>query len=121
MSTISPHDAAITEPWRFDDLMRRFAQALFSESEDPKLNERRALYRLGLLQMAEGLASDSYVDFDHGARHVEQAFLTLVRRHVPPPPTTSYTTEDITDKMNAVKAVAALSPEEVAEIWTRSR
>lgn len=85
MSQISPQDAATTELWRFDDLMRRFAQALFSESDDPKLNERRALYRLGLLQMAEGLANDSYVDFDSGARYVEQAFHTLVTWNVPPP------------------------------------
>ena len=90
--TVTTADA--NDPWRFDDLMRRCAQTLFAATEDPELNERRARYRLGLLHIAEDFAADRFHDA---------------------PASSSETVEDVTDKVAAAKAVAALTTEETQE------
>lgn len=75
----SPHSAIARDQWSFDDFIRRHTQTLFTEMDDAPLNSRRLGYRLALLHIIEGLATESPRVFDVGRYIVESEFRALLR------------------------------------------
>lgn len=71
---MSFNPTSIDNPWEFEALVRQASQRLFDPSLTPRRLERNRQYRIGLLQILDGLANETPFDVVEGMDRISEQF-----------------------------------------------
>jgi hypothetical protein len=64
----------IDNPWEFEAFVRQTTQRLFDTALHPRRQERNRQYRIGLLEILDGLANETPADVVEGVDRIAEQF-----------------------------------------------